>query len=329
MKPRKEFVIEDFRDLKLRIVTIGYSVEGESILGVIDNRGEHLFSFVIDSYQITNEEGGEMNKTLEVLRELGIFSIDVFVWTHPDDDHSRGIATLLSTVDQEANAEIFVPTMLNKDLDMTDEARISMNYLFEHYNKGTKYNMSMVVKNPNVDNCALKLRFKEYRSGREITCDFQFLAPSGARLLRDACVNQTFKFNRMSIVFSLRFNNFDYLFCGDLMGEDVQFLDMEFFENVQFIKIPHHGSSHTRQLPRLLSRQKKVDVVATTTTFAKCNLPDEETVEMYKPFCKGIYSTSSGDCKFGCIETCFDVLNLSSEVRLSGNAKPLFLKEFS
>lgn len=323
MLSRKEFVVEDFRLLKLRIFTIGYSSEGESILGIIDDGHKHLFSFVVDSYQIGNKEGFMFNATLEKLKELGICSIDAFIWTHPDDDHSKGIETLLATFDKEAKAAIFLPAMLNGELDITDETRANLDYLFYNYNRGTKYNMNMVVKNQNMDCSALKLTFKERRSGRIIAAVFHFLAPAGARLLRETCVNKSFKFNRMSIMFSLRFNHFDYLFCGDLMGDDVQFLDKEFLKNVQFVKIPHHGSYHTKQLPELFVRQNTNHVVATTTTFAKSNLPDKKTIEMYKPFCKGVYSTSNGSHKHSCIETSFNILDLSSNVVLSGNAKPV------
>ena len=317
----QRFPIEDFRKLRFRIFTIGYVSEGESVLGVIDDGDRHLYSFVIDSYQIGDENDSAFNGTLEKIRELGISSIDAFIWTHPDTDHSVGIQKLLSEADSEARAKIFLPAMLSKELDMTDEARAGMDYLFEHYNKGKKYNMRMVVNNPSVTHCDHKLTFEERRSGRKITAEFYFLAPCGARLLRNTCANQCFGLNRLSIMFALRINYFDYLFCGDLMGDDVQFLDKDFLKNVSFVKIPHHGSSHTRQLPQLMKMQKVADSIATTTTFSKCNLPEEEIIRIYQSLCGNVYSTSEGSHKYGCIETDFNIRDLSCNVILSGNAK--------
>lgn len=317
----KKYLIDDFHHLKFRIFTIGYPLEGESIIGVIDNEDKHLFSFVIDSYQITGPNHCELNGTLEKLHELNIPAIDAFIWTHPDIDHSKGIKTILSQVDKSADASIFLPAMLHKDLDLAEETRASLDYLFEQYNHRRKYQMNMVVKNQDVTYPALKLSFKERRSGREITGEFYFLAPCGARLLRDACANKDFDFNRLSVMFSFKINNFDYLFCGDLMGDDVQFLDTDFFRNVQFIKIPHHGSARTIQLPKLLNNQKVSDSIATTTSFAKCNLPEKETIQMYQSVCRDVYSTSQGPSAWGCIETCFSIQDLSCNVVLTGNAK--------
>lgn len=45
-----------------------------------------------------------------------------------------------------------------------------------------------------------------------------------------------------SIVYALRFNGIDFLFCGDLANQSVKFIKEDFLQNVLFIKIPHHGS---------------------------------------------------------------------------------------
>lgn len=317
----KKFLIEDFRNLKFRIFTIGYASEGESVLGVIDNGDRHLYSFVIDSFQINNNNNSTFNGTLEKIKELKISSIDAFIWTHPDTDHSTGIQELLSEADSEARAQIFLPAMLNKNLDMTDDARAGMDYLFKHYNNKRTYNMSMVVKNQPETHYDQKLTFKEHRSGREITAELYFLAPCGARLLRNTCANNSFDFNRLSIMFALRINYFDYLFCGDLMGDDVQFLDKNFLKNVSFVKIPHHGSSRTHQLPQLMKRQKVTAPIAATTTSSRYNLPEKRVIRMYQSFCESVYSTSEGAHQYGCIETDFSIRDLSCNVKLSGNAQ--------
>lgn len=321
MNNHKKFLIDDFDNLRFKVFTIGYSSEGESVLGVIDDGDRHLYSFVVDSYHVVDDDNCVFNETIAKLKDLNITSIDAFVWTHPDKDHSTGIQELLSEVDKDAGALIFLPAMLDKKLEITDDVRSGMEYLFKRYNSGTKYGMNMVVKNQTTTNPDVKLTFKERRSGRKIIGGFYFLAPNGARLLRNSCVNKTFGFNRLSIMFSFRVNNFDYLFCGDLMGDDVQFLDDDFLRNIQFIKIPHHGSSYTRQLPQLLNTNKVTDVIATTTTFSKRNLPEDEIICMYKSIARGVYSTAEGDCKYGCVETDFNIRDLSCNVMLTGNAQ--------
>ena len=82
----------------------------------------------------------------------------------------------------------------------------------------------------------------ETRSFRSIHCSFNFLAPFGALEWRRSANHAKFVMNDLSIVYALRFNGIDFLFCGDLANQSVKFIKEDFLQNVFFIKIPHHGS---------------------------------------------------------------------------------------
>ena len=83
--------------LYLVIYTIGYSVEGESIVIFIKTGDIIVYSIVIDGYKVK-----DCNITHKLLLEKGIEHIDVFCWTHPNKDHSIGIEEYIPFIDKEA-----------------------------------------------------------------------------------------------------------------------------------------------------------------------------------------------------------------------------------
>jgi len=97
--------------LQIVIYLIGYSSQGESIIFSIEaDNGDNvkLFCAVIDSYEIAN-----INKTIETIDKLGYKKIDLLCWTHPDEDHSLGIDTLLSKY-VDNNSIILIPENIKK-----------------------------------------------------------------------------------------------------------------------------------------------------------------------------------------------------------------------
>ena len=66
--------------LEMVVYTIGYSVEGESIIILIKRDDDFIeYTVVIDGYKVSS-----CNKTIDILEDNGIKSIDLLCWTHPD-----------------------------------------------------------------------------------------------------------------------------------------------------------------------------------------------------------------------------------------------------
>ena len=97
----KEIGVEDLSSLSLKVYTIGYPVEGETILGLFKDGKRTLYSFLIDSYI---NESVWYSHVDHLLHEEQADGIDVFIWTHPDKDHSLDIPRLLDTYDKQRKA---------------------------------------------------------------------------------------------------------------------------------------------------------------------------------------------------------------------------------
>ena len=75
----------------IAVYHLGYSKQGESSILILYTEEKVLYSLVIDCYQ---EE--QCNMTIQILSEWRLENkLDVFIWTHPHDDHSIGIQDII------------------------------------------------------------------------------------------------------------------------------------------------------------------------------------------------------------------------------------------
>jgi beta-lactamase superfamily II metal-dependent hydrolase len=101
---RKNIILE--KNLYIELYLIGYKNIGESIVFLIYCDSRVVYSGVIDSYE------QEMNKAVEILERNNVNSLDFICWTHPDEDHSIGIDTLIEKYASE-NTTIYIPECIN------------------------------------------------------------------------------------------------------------------------------------------------------------------------------------------------------------------------
>lgn len=77
--------------LVIEINVIGYKTEGESSVVFIKYDSGIAFSIVVDCFCYQNK-----NKTVEILRNNNVKSIDYLCWSHPDYDHSQGMCDIFT-----------------------------------------------------------------------------------------------------------------------------------------------------------------------------------------------------------------------------------------
>ncbi len=303
-KMKRSLVVRDFTELSLRIYTIGYPQVGECLLCVLFGAKIPLFTFVVDSYSLS---GQGLHALCDILDTIKVRVIDVLVWTHPHDDHSVGIEDLLDRYDPQRKAKIFISDGIAQNKESIGQnARAAYEYLVSHYNRGQRYNLNGIsVTSGEVRNITA-VDIKEGRSGNILTCDFQFVAPLNPRVIRQE-FNINVDPNAMSIMFALSLNRINYLFCGDTEDTTLNQINYEVLKNARFVKIPHHGSNNCVRLIDYLEDSMIKDVVAVTTVFTPKELPRQEVLKKYEKSCAAIYSTESGDEKYGCVQIDFDV----------------------
>ena len=313
-----EFSIKDFKSLQIHFYTVGYPQEGEAILTIICDKQEVLFTSLTDCYKNVSQNYNHINA---ILAAHGNPSVNVFIWTHPDQDHSIGIPDVLEMYDPNHNALIYMPSAFDREdkFAICADATCAFQYLHRNYNSGCKYNIIPVSLSDGGSRSLYKMKFVETRSFRSIHCSFNFLAPFGALEWRRSANHAKFVMNDLSIVYALRFNGIDFLFCGDLANQSVKFIKEDFLQNVLFIKIPHHGSDEPISFINKLVENQVRNAISTTTVYQN-NLPVQSVLEKYKNLNHDVYCTGRGDSEFGCIKTTINIVKLINNTSLTGNA---------
>ena len=142
------------------------------------------------------------------LKKEKIKYLDIVIATHPDSDHIGGLDFIINNFDV---GEIYMP---NQSVD-------TLSY-------------KNLINSCNNKNLNIKYLYKGDKINIENNIDLLTLSPS--HIQDDSNLN--------SIVFKLDYKNKSFLFTGDAEYEnEVEMTNSFNLENIDFIKIGHHGSS--------------------------------------------------------------------------------------
>ena len=312
--------VKDIRSLHLDIHTIGYPEVGEALLTMICDGGQALFTVLTDCYGTK-----DYNHIHHVMQMAHTNRIDAFIWTHPDKDHSVDIPAILGKYDPGSKAQVFLPSALNRHMGLSEDAQMGLDYVMKHYNSNTRYDANYVSLNKDErQQMLMSLKIKALKPGIDVYCRYNFLLPSASIIARRLNSDANVYLNDLSIFYIITFNDYNYVFCGDLSEQNVKFIDPDLLENAVFIKIPHHGTDRLKTfVPKFISKGVK-DAVSVTTVFKKQGLPKESVLNEYASISKGIYCTSdinkSPNVTYGCVAARFYAYETNSVIETDGNA---------
>lgn len=318
----KEIEIENLDDLFLDIYIAGYLHQGESILCVLREKESILFVSVIDTFTPSYRT----NYVADILTILGNPKIDMLIWTHPDEDHSLGIADLMGNYDSNHEATVFIPSHFSEIAGteaLAEFSRLSAWYNPNGRGIGLKTGLSEISVTENEVRSLYSITIIEKSTYSKIHFTTRFYLPNSSRTIRKAANWKSAKTNEYSIVHSFLFNGQQYVFCGDLTKNNVFLLPDEFYNSVKFIKIPHHGSKEPNNLPGIMLSRGVSDAVSATTIYKiGADDPDDEVIDLYKKICSKVYSTGKGEISdYGCIKLTMDKVGRIIDCRLEGNAE--------
>lgn len=316
------FDLDSLDDVEFRIYTIGYSRQGEVILTLICEKNKIIYSVLTDSFQKQSRNIKKYNVLDDVFLQYENPRIDIFIWTHPDLDHSIGIQYVLDTYDSGRNATVFLPDGLDRKdkYEICGKAKDAFVYLKDNYFK--KERGLPISVSTNEERKIIKLRLKERLTGAAVNVDFWFVAPSGEIILKRTAQETLFTINEMSIVYAVNLNGQNFLFTGDFEGKNIRLMGTDHMESVRFLKIPHHASFRSKAIVDKLLQLHTANIVQTVTQKGKT--PDKEELSQYLKLGK-VY-VASDDTKqgnqSGYVLTRYGVkdVNLIEPVELQGNA---------
>ena len=294
--------VKDIWKLQLHIHVLGYYPEGESILIVLyDNSTQKLLkSILVDCYESNN-----INRVDKILNQYGIQNkkLDYVIWTHPDRDHSVGYANIVSNYSSK-NTLYILPEGLT---------------FWEVINDWDKFKSWIAItKNKMIGKCNVErvntsnrrsypLEYSTtYYDGVNKDVDFtiEILTPFASQVFRHVEYNKTHKGNHMSISLVIRLARLGFYFGGDTENMAIRKIDANKFEDLFFVKIPHHGSNTSDQLPVILNNlhnDEGLFIISVSTGYHKGNsdLPLNTVLDLYKSCSSSILKTEDDSHRNG------------------------------
>lgn len=310
--------------LSIKIYLIGYENIGESIVFFVCVDNRIVYSGVVDSYE------DDYNKTIEILEKNNIEYLNFICWTHPDEDHSLGIDTLLRDF-ANSNTKVIIPENISGD-EYSYNKRIANTFSVIEENLKSRKSNTFIVKSASDNKILEYFTFDRGALGKE---EFKILsiAPNSEILRRDE-FNKSFKKNDYSIALIITLGYFTILLSGDVENKTINKLEWFYVPQIiDYIKTPHHTSSSSDKL--LENIEDLSCEIACTTVYknGSTNLPDSTIVDLYRKKAKNFYCVGKkekdDDQSYGIFKIECDILEKKFQVSLEGNAFQVYESEES
>ncbi|MCH4895651.1 hypothetical protein E0494_02925 [Marinilabiliaceae bacterium JC040] len=315
-------IVYDLKELILKVFIIGYSTKGESIVVFVCNKLEDnvvLFSAVIDCFEL-----GDINKTIEILKDNSIAELNLFCWTHPDEDHTLGILNVLNDFCSN-NTKILLPegvTGSPKDVLSYDTYQKSIFAKINENNTKRLYNVKSVSVG-DFRNIEYKKIIKDSKA--EIVIEVFSYTPNSSIIRRRIEENKCVVKNDYSIALLFDVGDISLFFSGDIEDQTIgQMSEEGFEEKIDLLKTPHHTSDSSGKLLDILD---KGIIDTCTTTYKQNGLPKDIIVKKYMSLSNNFYSTgyktAHHTCNYGIIKYEYNIISKSRECSVEGHAEKL------
>lgn len=320
-------------DLRVLVYVIGYGCYGESTVLLIMNDDEVYYSVVIDSYHYQPYKGSPfINKTIDILRHNHVGHLDVLCWTHPHDDHSKGLTTIMKKFcDDETTVlyPLYVEDNAANIVNLKQVSKATVDKLLEINRSGKVRACPVGVidgRYTNVDEFEIVNTFDD-EDVRKVRIDV--ITPISSMLTTYVNDKKCEDPNELSITLIVDIDGYGFYFGGDTTNEHIDASNRKMMGKCRFIKVPHHASPTANHLPSLLKKEK-VDAICTSVfEWGKSHNPNPKVIKEYQTFFKDIYTTnkSLSKQKHGIItyEYDFSTGYPSCDVHIDGNVGKLAL----
>ena len=304
----------DVTRFNVKGIVIGYGLYGESTLILLMDDDTVFYSIVIDSYHYKNEkikDGPFINKTIDLLIKYEVKRLDVLCWTHPHDDHSKGISRLIKNY-CDSDTKILYPMYLqDNEKDIAKYGNASKQNLESilRVNREHKGLATPVGVADNGDNNVDEFNVIDlYSNDIVATVKIDALTPISSMLTEYVNNGLTNDPNELSISLVVDINGYGLYFGGDTTNKHINHSKKLVLRRCRFVKIPHHSSKTAKDLVNYLPQT--LDGACTTVfRWGKSKLPEKDVVAKYKPFGTEVYSTNKDlkeNVPYGIIEYDYD-----------------------
>ena len=287
--------------IQLRIYVIGFYPQGECILLIVfdTSKNKVVKSIAVDCYIENNRK-----QFIEILQKYKISKtnpLDLIIWTHPDNDHSKGIDKMISNY---ANNKTIIVTPDGMNIWTMIRANTFTTYLMVLYY--AQKSRIVIERVNNSNNRKFPDEYLPLYLSDGILDDLHFsveiLTPHADSIIKKTEINKTFKNNDISISFIVHFGAMNFYFGGDVENGAINKINKYRLANLSYIKIPHHGSNTSNKFPAVIEEMNLeredddttyVTSVVTSYNIGKSNLPNDDVLNMYNNISNAIVKTDS------------------------------------
>lgn len=294
-------------ELLLDIFVVGYPDKGESQIIILKDNKNIYFSCVIDCYRHNS-----INKTIEILNSIGVKHLDMFIWTHTDEDHSLDIENLVNNFCSSKTSFIlpeFTYGNLKDFIEYSQEIKKSLD-LINAFNKGNNYNVASATAVPKSHSNIWRNEFIDTETTSKLLFEIIAVAPCSALLRRRYDAGDLKKKNDLSIATIFKIGGLNLFLTGDIEDQTITQIANYHFENINYIKTPHHSSTtSTKVIDKISENSVSKTLKSVSTVYKQHNLPHPDVVEKYKLISNSFISTGLGQNDSGIDYTSFNVIN--------------------
>ena len=281
---KSDFNNRFLKDPIVDVFILGSPTSGESILFLIRDKEDIIYSCCIDSFRLKDDEGCNIAAVIPVLRSFGIDSLDDLFWTHPHDDHCLGLDEIISKF---LPKRIWIPAGLFSNAKPGKGSLASkklINHLSGIINRLSRKNHVMVVDSVKT---GMSLDFGTAhiigQTMDELPFHVEMFAPYGPLILRYSNAG-IWSANDFSIVMDMKLGAYNFLFTGDIENGTIDHLIKDYFPIPcpDLLKIPHHGSDSSNKFLNFVELpDDKNPIAVTTAKSGKRPLPDASVISDY------------------------------------------------
>lgn len=316
--------------LQVKIYIIGYGHFGESIV-VLFMDGENVFySMLIDSYEVKcAKHTPYINKAVDLLNKNHVNKLDMICWTHPHEDHTKGLGSIIKKKTDSDTIMIFPEFVQNNSADIIklkscNPDIINMLVRYSREEMLTVIPIGVPKKRFTCVDDFTIVNIYDDTDSHEV--NISALTPQTHLLFPFVNSIKCPDVNDLSISLVVDVDGYRLYFGGDTTNEQISCCDKRILKSCKFIKLPHHGSDTASKLLDYIPTQ--LDGIC--TTIYHDNLPKENVIGWYKDrgevYCTGNKTRRKELDYYGIIEYeyKFDTPNdIEQNVKLYNNAVQL------
>lgn len=291
-------------EVYIELYLIGYLNNGESILIVLRDKENIWFTAVVDAFKYYN-----VNKTLDIIKELNIQTLDLLCLTHTHKDHYLGFVDILDYFGYEKIENLCLPMghspqeLFNLiDINKYPTLKKIFSYIKNNLaNFGAKYikaNQNTILydrnfSTPNINSGTIKIQtFCPLTHIIEQSDNKNIMSLIQSNQINDMDTNN------YSVGINITFGSRTICLMSDILDktfDELQYLEC-YDKNIDFLKIPHHGSKTSLHCLSFFKRNKiaGIEYAGVTSYKQKSALPELNIINnYYKGKVSNIHCTSN------------------------------------